>query len=726
MSTPQPPVLVRTKLHPARPRPGTVARPDLVARLRDGARGRVTLLRAVAGSGKTTLLAEWLAGEEAVAWVSLDAGDNDPVRFWSYVLEALRSAGLPVARELTAALAAPGTRARDVVLPGLLNDLAAAAGQRVLVLDDLHLVDSAEVHEDLGFLVERMPPTLHVCVATRSEPPAALAIPRLRARGELTELRAEDLRLDLDQAQRLLESAAGEAPPREALERLHERTEGWAAGLYLSALSLRGRSEPEDLAAGVGGDDEHLADYLTAEILAGLDPDTRGFLLRTSVLDRLCGPLCDRVLGREGASSVLEEMERSNLLVVPLDRRRLWFRYHHLFADLLRRQLDLEVPAAEVRALHCRASDWWEAHDELPEAVRHALAAQDAERVAALVGRHWNAYLQQGQLATVRGWLDRLEDRPELHIARAWVELDSGETAAAARAADAAGPAEPRSPMVHATVRYMAGDLAAAAEPARRALELADPASPWVAVAQATLGSALLWLGSPTAEVEAALEDAIARAVPRENMIAVLRAHAALGLLRLDAGDRDAARRALDAALEVRDGHGLTEYSWAALSVALEGRLLEDAGDLAAAESAFARAAELAARGRVFPERAYALVRLARVRQARQAPDAQDALREARRVLAACPDPGVLAHALSAAERGGSAAASESPGGDELTERELAVLRMLASSLTQSELASSLYVSVNTLKTHVRTIYRKLGVASREEAVMRARERDLL
>jgi LuxR family transcriptional regulator, maltose regulon positive regulatory protein len=747
-------VLVLTKLHPPPLRPGHVARPRLVERLDRAAAARASLVRAPAGGGKTSLVAEWRAAsgaERPFAWVSLDPADNDPVQFWAYVVEALRGAGLPVPPDVRGALAAPASRPTDAALPRLLNALAERPLEAVLVLDDVHVVTSPAVLGDLGFFVERLPPGMHVCLASRAEPPAPFPVARLRARGELHEIAAEDLRFDPGEADDLLNGRLGLGLAAADVERLQARTEGWAAGLYLAALSLRGAGGaggPGSIAE-VTGDSRHLADYLTAEVLDGLPPDVGDFLVRTSILPRMCGPLCDRVLGRARSAEVLERLERSNVLVTPLDTRRLWFRYHHLFAELLRHRLEQRAGADEVAELHRRAAAWWEEHGEAPEAFEHALAAGDHERAVALIARHWNAELQRGRIATVLRRLDALPagvvaGHPELSLARAWVAVDSGDPEGAERHAEAAGAApsgatsagppdaRPALPvragiaMLRATVDYMRADLASATARAREALGLGVERSPWRAVAQATLGSSLLWLGAAAEEADAAFGAAIAAAQPGENMIAVLRSLGGRGLLRCEVGEHDRAVEVLDEARAVREAHGLADYPWAAMTAVLEGRVADHAGELDAAAAAYERARLLAARGRVTPEAAYASIRLAGVEAIRGRDDeARAAVRRARAALAGAGDAGMLVHELTAAERaaGGTIRAGE---GDELTEREIAVLRMLAGSLTQREIASALYVSVNTLKTHTRTIYRKLGASSRVEAVALSRQRGLL
>ena len=329
-----------TKLNPPTGARRRVRRQALVDRLVSDEPRRLTLVSAPAGWGKTTLLAEWAADsreERPFAWLTLDRGDNDAVRFWGYAIEALRTLEPSVGSASLAALGVSGTNPIEVVLPPLINELAALDGSLVLALEDYHLIHSPEVHEGLTFLVERLPTTLELAIATRLDPP--LPLPRLRARGEMLEVRAPELRFDAAEAQELLRAALGEKLDEADVGRLVQRTEGWPAGLYLAALSLSGRDDPSSFIEAFAGDDRHIVDYLGGEVLDGLDPRTRDFLLRTSILERVSGPLCDHLLESSDAAELLLAIERANLFLVALDGRREWYRYHHLFADLLRHEL---------------------------------------------------------------------------------------------------------------------------------------------------------------------------------------------------------------------------------------------------------------------------------------------------------------------------------------------------------------------------------------------------
>jgi len=414
-------VLLATKLHVPRPQPGFVPRRRLVEALGEGlARGRV-LVCAPAGFGKTALLADWASGGgRPVAWLGLDNGDSDPARFWRYVVAALDRAR-PGLAERVGPLT-PGSF--DGLVTALINELAADPGadEVLLVLDDYHLVDSEAVHASVAFLLENLPPGLRVVVSGRSDPPLPLA--RLRARGQLAELRAADLRFTAEEAAVLLGEAVGPGLPAVAVAALVARTEGWAAGLQLAGLSLRGQPDEAGFVAAFSGSHRFVLDYLADEVLDAQPGPVRAFLLETSVLERLTGELCDAVAGRVGSQAMLEDIERAGLFVVPLDEVRGWWRYHHLFADLLRVRLQAEQPA-RVQALHRAAAAWCEEHDLADDAVRHALAAEDPEWAARLVERHVETLLGRGEGVTLRRWLSALpaqsvRGRPRLYLAQAY------------------------------------------------------------------------------------------------------------------------------------------------------------------------------------------------------------------------------------------------------------------------------------------------------------------
>ncbi|HET8629477.1 MAG TPA: hypothetical protein VFL91_18835, partial [Thermomicrobiales bacterium] len=424
--------LLETKLAVPRPRRAAVPRPRLRERLERGAETALTLVSAPAGFGKTTLLAEWLAatpaGERAAAWLALDPGDNDPAAFWPALIAALRTAVPGVGAGALALLEAPRPPPIEAALTALLNELGALPRDIVLVLDDYHAVDARAVQDGMAFLLEHLPPRVHLVLASRADP--ALPLARLRARGELVELRTADLRFTPDEAAAFLNDAMGLDLVAADVAALEARTEGWIAALQLAALSLRGREDAAGFIAGFAGDDRYIVDYLVEEVLRRQPDQVRGFLLETAILDRLSGPLCDAVTGQDGGKATLAALERANLFVVPLDDKRHWYRYHQLFADVLRAHLLDERPG-RVPDLHRRASAWHERRDLPDEAIRHALAADDAERAADLVERAGLAMFRGRRQAAVLGWLRALPDellrrRPVLSVWHAHALLAGG------------------------------------------------------------------------------------------------------------------------------------------------------------------------------------------------------------------------------------------------------------------------------------------------------------
>ena len=424
--------LLQTKLHVPRRRQGLVARPRLIDRLSRGAESALTLVSAPAGFGKTSLVADWLAAAGAdgrcVAWLSLDQRDNDPVLFWTYLLAALKTSVPGLGRSALSLLESTQPP-MEVFLATLLNDLNAISNDVVVVLDDYHVIDARDVLEGMAFLLEHLPQQIHLVIASRADP--ALPLARLRGRGELVEIRAADLRFTPEEAAAYLNGVMRLGLTAQDVTALESRTEGWIAALQLAALSMQGRDDVAGFIAGFAGDDRYIVDYLVEEVLERQSDHVRHFLLQTSILDRLSGPLCDAVTGRDGSKAMLEALDRGNLFLVPLDDRRQWYRYHQLFADVLQSHLLDEHPV-DVPELHRRASAWYEQNGEPSEAIRHALAAEDFERAADLVELAAPATRQYRQEVTLRRWLEALPEelllvRPVLSNAYAGSLLVRGE-----------------------------------------------------------------------------------------------------------------------------------------------------------------------------------------------------------------------------------------------------------------------------------------------------------
>ncbi|GAB4444588.1 MAG: LuxR C-terminal-related transcriptional regulator [Chloroflexi bacterium OHK40] len=430
--------LLATKLYRPPPHPKGILRPHLIARLNAGLHRNLTLLAAPAGSGKTTLLSQWLDGcARPVAWLTLDASDHEPARFLAYLVAALQTVVPGFGTGLMAALLAPQAPTPAAAVTDLINALATLAQPLVLVLDDYHLVNAAPVDAALSLLLAHQPPQLHLVIATREDPPLPLA--RLRARDQLTELRISELRFSHTEADALLSQTEGLSLSADAVAALARRTEGWAAGLHLAALSLRGHQDAAGFVHSFSGSQRFVLDYLLEEVLHQQPTQLQQFLLRTSVLDRICGPLCDAVLAMPAGTgqATLEAIERANLFLVPLDDKRRWYRYHHLFGELLRQRLpqDVAMDAGAIATLHLRASGWYEAQGLMLEALHHAAAAADPARVAALAERAWAQMDSSFQAAAWCRWVGQLSEevlrvRPVLCTQYAWALMDTGQTEA--------------------------------------------------------------------------------------------------------------------------------------------------------------------------------------------------------------------------------------------------------------------------------------------------------
>ena len=629
----------------------------------------------------------------------------------------------------------------QVVLPTLLNDLDTIASPVVLILDDYHLVASRAVHEQLAFFISRLPANLHLVLATRSDPLLPLA--RLRASGDLAELRTDDLRFGASEAHDLLNKVLGLNLAEADIHLLHQRTEGWAAGLYLAALSLAGRADSAAFIKTFAGDNRHIVDYLMAEVLDGQPPQLRSFLLRTSILGRLSGALCDAMLQTSGSATVLEEIERENLFLVPLDMSRQWYRYHQLFGELLRTELRRSEPDV-VADLHRRAASWLEGQGLIDEALRHLIAAGDIARSADLIAADWFDEFKGGGLSTISGYLDLLPEEtvlqdPRLCVARAWIALSVGQLDDAAEwieAVEAESPGDgdgisAQVVVLQAVHSFKTAEIAAALETARRAITLnLGEAPPGRSSAYCIYGSALYFSGS-TREAQGAFRRAVALAEKVGDRRARIYALGYLALISAEHGQLADAelqiRRASGSSRHLADGEHFVDVmvSLAAAEV------LAMRGDAAAAVAAADMAVMSARQGGAILELAKTLVVRAEVFE--HLGDHQTAkaiLEEVGTLLRGRSDAGIAPTLLASAEPSGRVAVTSRnegrPVGEDLTPKELEVLRLLATRLSRREIGARLYVSLNTVKSHQRAVYRKLGVAHRSAAVSRARELGLL
>ena len=712
--------------------PNAVSRPRLTGLL-EGASPSLVLLAAPPGFGKTTVLAQWSElDDRPFAFVSLAHGENEPGAFWRSIVEALHEAAPDVGESTLAALDAPRV-VEDAAVPALLGDLEALDDELVLVLDDYQAVESRACHDSLASFLEAAPDNLTVTISTRADPPIPLA--RLRVLGELLELRATDLGFTVEEEAEFLNGALELELSQESLARLHERTEGWPAGVQLAALSLAGVGDRAAFVEHFGGSSRHVVDYLTEIVLDRLEPELRTFLLETSILDALTTPLCDAVTKRSDSEELLGRAEQANLFVIPLDDRREWYRYHQLFAEVLRNEL-LRSDPERVPNLHRRAFAWLAGADYTYDAMRHAVAVGETEAAGALLLERWRpafartraestlrclgalppeAIRRDARLGTVETWaLSMLNRRQEAKLALESMQATGSELADEQTV-------EIGTALVHAC--FPNGNVKQMLSAARRLDRLSEEYPPeWRPVTLIALGWAQFFSGH-LGSVRKPVEEAIALAPQFGHWLAVAVGKSLLARVCLASGDVDTAEELAREAEEVLESEGLIIRPSAGLvDVAL--------GAAAAARDELPEAVELLGRGRaklrVRGEElllADALLTSAPVlRAAGHLDDARAALEEARGLIDHCPEPGALrdrleevAHALTPAHR------RISPDSD-LTERELDVLRYLAQGLSKREIGDALFLSFNTIHSHTRSIYQKLRVSSREAAVDRARQ----
>ena len=737
-------VPIDTKLHGPGWRKEWVNRPRLFRAFTGPASAKLVLVNAPAGFGKTTLLAQWrstAAEGRPVAWLSLDRGDDDPGRLWWHVVSALQQACPELgAEDILRVLADRQPDIPGTVIPMLVNTLMDVPVQIVLVLDDYHVIEDRRCHEQVAALLRHLPPTLKIVLGTRSRPPLPLA--RLRALGEMTEVGARDLRFTRQEAIGLVRTVSAAELTDPDLADLVRRTEGWPTGVYLAARALRGHPSPGDFIRQFSGDNRFVADFLVEEVLGRQPAEIRQFLTRTAILGRFCAPLCDAVAGTGNAAAIIDILERENLFVVSLDETRHWFRYHKLFAQVLRSSL-ARIEPEMVLTLHERASAWYQAAGLAGEAIDHALAAGDVPRAVDLIANNWHPYVSAGKAGTVLRWMRSL---PEEQIAAsplaahcaAWAAAHSDEPETLRRwipAIEAGGQHGPLPDGISsfessaALLRGVHGfdGLRVMRDSACRAVTLeTNPRSPWHGLAKAAYGFRL-YLGGDLRAAEEQLAEAVGSEAST-TPLSIL-GMSALALIAVRRGDLPRARdlahtaRCLATRCELADApqsslaytatgavyaaqgrheEALAEFKHAVPShgptpgvspwVALEGMLalaqvLLDMGDGARAAEIIDDAADVLI---LYPDDVTALAtRLDRLRRRLVRPPRIDLV-------------------------------------DPLTDREVAVLRLLQGTLSRREIGAELGVSPNTVKTHTQAIYRKLQVSNRYGAVNRGRDTGLL
>jgi LuxR family maltose regulon positive regulatory protein len=734
--------LLASKLLRPLARPGAIGRSSLIERLRRGDRCPIVSVVAPPGYGKTTLLSQWAeANGQPFAWVSVDEADNDPKVLLSYVAEAL-DAVEPIDERVFDALASPSSSVPGSVVPRLGSAFSSMTAPVVLVLDDVHVLHSREGQAALSVLADHVPDGSRLALSGRAEPP--LRVGRLRAEGKILEIGPRDLSLTHEEAASLLRNV-GVSLGKDDLAELHRRTEGWSAGLYLAALYIKEGGPARRAAVSFGGDDRFVSDYMESEFLARISQRQRTFLTRTAVLERMCGPLCDAVLEQSGSAAVLADLGRSNLLLVPLDRRGEWYRYHHLFRDMLLAELHRLDPGL-TPALQSRAARWCLDNGLPEEALEYAMAAGDVDTVAGLAAIFGVPAYRGGRVATVQRWFRWLEDHGAMKthtiaaVLAALLAAVTGHAVDAERWADAVDhwqygdPARPADPFTEAWAAVLRAVLcrggveqmrADAGEAARRCAEqgIVDPAP------ALTQGIASVLSGNLDGG-DASLEDAasVAAATGASDVLAV--ALCERSLIAMTHGDWDRAEVFASEARDPLRQAGIEESYVTPLACAVQARIALHRGDVPAARQ------QLVMAQRLRPVLTYTLPYLAvqaRIELARahlalaDLPGARTLMREVDELLRRRPGLGTLAGQAQALrtqlskERGSAA-----PGASALTDAELRLLPLLATHLTFPEIGQELFLSRNTIKTQANSIYRKLGTASRSQAVTRARELGLL
>ena len=739
--------LVESKLHPPSARPGIVPRTVLVEQLLASQTTPFVCVVAPAGYGKTTLLAQWAERKGGrVAWVSVDRRDNDPVVLLSYVAVALDRVE-PIDPGVFQALAATGVSVLATVVPRLAAAVSQMTEQIAVVLDHVELLDNRECLDAVAELAVRLPAGSQLLLASRHTAPLPVAL--LRAKGQVAEVGADELAMDQPEAQALLEGAGVQLTSAEVAE-LVKRTEGWPVGLYLAALARKAGSQQHQAGFEFTGDDRFMADYLQSALLAHLPPELMVFLTRTAVLERLSGPLCDAVLEASGSDRILSSLEDSNLLLVALDRQREWYRYHHLFRELLQAELERREPEL-VHGLHTRAAVWCEANGLAELAIDLAQAAGDADRVARLVATLAQPAYASGRVETARRWFKWFEDQelvdhdPSVAVLGAWVQALVGRPAGAERWADAAerqvvaaeATSAARTPPDGSTMEsYLAmlggllcrnglGRMRADAQVAQAGL---SPTSPWRTTALLLEGVADLLDGHPD-QADPILAHAVDLGTHTGALPAASTALAERCIIAMERQEWSQAETLAEQAVAMLQTGRLNDYIMSALVHAVAARTALHRGDVSAAKAHLVQAVRLR------PLLTYAipslgvqtLLELGRAYLAlNDTAGARTVLRQARGILQRRPNLGVLPDQADELHAKLDTIHKGVPGVSTLTTAELRLLPLLATHLHFSEIGQRLYISKHTVKTQAISIYRKLEVSSRSQAIERVQEIGLL
>ena len=721
-------------------RAGAVERPRLTGRL-TASDARVVLVAAPAGFGKTTLLAQWANRDDRrFAYVALDPWDNDPLALWSGVVLSVRRLEPGFGASVEPMLQSVG----GTVVHGLIRRLSVELEQLdepvVLVLDDFHMIRDMTCLESVEALIAQNLPGLHVVLSTRFDRPVRLG--RLRASGELLEIRGHDLAFTAEETEDLLSHEADLALAPDEVALLEERTEGWPAGLQLATLGLRAAPDPSAFLRSFGGSNRHVVDYLSEAVLDSLDQDVRDFLVETSILARLTGSLCDAVTGRDDSAALLDELERNNLFVIPLDDERRWYRYHHLFGELLRDRLLSDRPD-RVAELHRAAYQWLARAGEADLAIEHAVAAGELEAAKDLVVDNLAGRLAAGRLVTILSWLARFPEgyvssTASLSIARAWASRmlgrrdDARQAIADALSADSSGDrmpdgardAEHSAALLRSALPF--GDVGRLAESAGSLHSFASEFKPqFQAAAAFATGFAAFLLGRLD-EAAPQLHRVVALAAETKTWVLVMDGMGIGAHVALMQGHSEEAKDLAQHAIEHAHAHGLADLPHAGYYVAALGAAMARCGQLQEGDEQLAIGT---AQFEEWDPLLAAHVRLLRVPLRRQLGDTTGARRlldEAKSMLARCPDTGFIGQLVPQLERSVATSHRRVEQRTELTDRELDVLRLLGAGHSRREIARELFVSFNTVHTHMKSIYTRLDVTNRAEALERAHDLDLL
>lgn len=740
--------ILATKLHIPLLRPDTVLRQRLIKRLDASLHGKLTLVSAPAGFGKTTLITEWLSSKQhSAAWLSLDEADSDLSRFLTYVVSTLQLIAPQVGTSILNLLASPQPPPINTLLTALLNDIATLSHHIVLVLDDYHIVDSTDIDSALEFLIDNLPSQMHLVITTREDPGFPLA--RLRARGQLTELRAMDLRFTSDEIAELLNSGMGLSISPDDVVALEHRTEGWIAGLQLAAISMQGVSDKSSFIQTFTGSHHFVLDYLIEEVLSQQPQHIHEFLLKTSILDRMCGSLCDGIVEdkNHNATDILESIRQANLFLIPLDNERRWYRYHHLFGDLLRKRLE-QASDIDINTLHLRASAWYEKNDFEVRAFHHAVQAGDIERVERLIEGNGTPLYLRGGVTPILKWFGSLppatlDERPSLLVTYAMASTVSGQQinhvedrlqTAEIALQDNLHDARNRHLMGQiATVRGMLafsrGDIEGMLLQSNLALELLYPDSVSMRLfALWTKGLAHQHRGEHATASKAFAETASTSEATGNTMMALA---AFTGLGQLQEADHQH-HQALASYQRVLSLVGEPPWSMACEACLGLARIHYMWNDLYQAEHYAQQGLELGRQLENVSTPIECCLVLARVQIAKGDLDgAAFTLAESERLIEQrgftdkLPLVDTEKSRLQASAQGNSTPASQ-PLIEPLSERELEVLRLIAAGCSNREIGQRLFLALDTIKGHNRRIYGKLGVSRRTEAIARAQELGLL